>query len=279
MKLIKKINNNFVLALDSSGEQIIVEGKGLGFMKLPCELRDYNAITRAYYDVDHQYLCLIDALPQEVISISNRVCDFLLSRIDAPVNPNLPFILADHISFAIERIQKKTTYSFPMYHDLKHMYPLEYKAACLAVDLVRTELRVVLPEGEKAGIMLNIINAETNLGTVKQEEMVDAWVDQFICIIEAASKGKMRISREGFNYSRFVSHINYMYRRIMGLDEKLETQNVRMYQELVNEYSYDHICVERFSAYLKEKYKIELSTEERLYLILHVNRLCSREMT
>ena len=31
MKLIKKINNNFVLAEDSAGNQVIVEGKGIGF--------------------------------------------------------------------------------------------------------------------------------------------------------------------------------------------------------------------------------------------------------
>ena len=34
MKLLKKINNNFALALDSRGEQIIVEGKGMGFQKM-----------------------------------------------------------------------------------------------------------------------------------------------------------------------------------------------------------------------------------------------------
>ena len=46
MKLLKKINNNFALALDSKGTQIIVEGKGIGFRKMPEELADLSVISR-----------------------------------------------------------------------------------------------------------------------------------------------------------------------------------------------------------------------------------------
>ena len=35
MKLLKKINNNFALAEDSKGEQVIVEGRGVGFRPFP----------------------------------------------------------------------------------------------------------------------------------------------------------------------------------------------------------------------------------------------------
>ena len=36
-------------------------------------------------------------------------------------------------------------------------------------------------------------------------------------------------------------------------------------------------CVDKICAYYKETWKLELSEEEKLYLILHVNRVCSRE--
>ena len=60
MKLLKKINNNFALALDSRGEQIIVEGKGIGFQKMPMELNDLSLITRTYYDTKEQDVSLIN---------------------------------------------------------------------------------------------------------------------------------------------------------------------------------------------------------------------------
>ena len=46
MKLLKKINNNFALAEDSKGEKVIVEGLGVGFQKMPCELTDLSIIYR-----------------------------------------------------------------------------------------------------------------------------------------------------------------------------------------------------------------------------------------
>ena len=36
MKLLKKINNNFALAIDGNGEKVIVEGRGIGFNRMPC---------------------------------------------------------------------------------------------------------------------------------------------------------------------------------------------------------------------------------------------------
>ena len=36
-------------------------------------------------------------------------------------------------------------------------------------------------------------------------------------------------------------------------------------------------CVDSISEYLLQLFKWELSIEEKLYLIIHINRLCSRE--
>ena len=56
MKLLKKINNNYALALDSNGEEIIVSGRGIGFQKMPCDLNDLSLISRTYYDIDLKYM-------------------------------------------------------------------------------------------------------------------------------------------------------------------------------------------------------------------------------
>ena len=58
MKLIKKINNNFALAEDSGGNQVIVEGRGVGFNKMPCTITDLSCISHTYYDYDEKYLSL-----------------------------------------------------------------------------------------------------------------------------------------------------------------------------------------------------------------------------
>ena len=51
MKLLKKINNNYVLASDSKGRTVIASGKGLGFLKMPCRISDLSCIEHVFYDV------------------------------------------------------------------------------------------------------------------------------------------------------------------------------------------------------------------------------------
>lgn len=46
MKIMKKINNNFAMALDDNGVELIVTGKGIGFPKTPYELTDLNIIEK-----------------------------------------------------------------------------------------------------------------------------------------------------------------------------------------------------------------------------------------
>ena len=35
MKVIKRINNNYALALDNNGDKVIIYGKGVGFKEIP----------------------------------------------------------------------------------------------------------------------------------------------------------------------------------------------------------------------------------------------------
>ncbi len=279
MRLIKKINNNFALAQDTNGENMIVEGKGIGFLKMPCDFNNYGQISRTYYNYDSKYINLIESLPTEVIDVANQVYDYLLAKLNCPLNPNLPFIMGDHINFAIERMNKDIQYTFKMDYELKQIYAVEYEAAAYALELVSQELGVELPKSEEAGIALNIINAEMDLNAAKQQEVIEDWSDQFVKIIE--NETGLKICRDGFNYSRFMTHISCLYERITRgstANRSLEGESEdKIYQELIKEYPMENACVNQFVDYLQKKYKIKLDEEEKTYLLLHVNRLCSRE--
>ena len=59
MKIIKKINTSAALALDASGHEVVVLGKGIGFPPTPYELTDLSKVERTFYDVDPRYLSMI----------------------------------------------------------------------------------------------------------------------------------------------------------------------------------------------------------------------------
>ncbi len=105
MQIIKKINTSAALALDSTGQQVVVLGKGIGFPPVPYELTDLSKIERTFYDVDPKYLSMIRDLPQSVVMVCAEISDQAEIELDCRLNPNLPFTLADHVQFAMERLK------------------------------------------------------------------------------------------------------------------------------------------------------------------------------
>lgn len=275
MKLIKKINNNFALAIDSGGNQVIVEGRGIGFNKMPCTITDLSCISNTYYDYDEKYLSLITDIPQDVIDTSILIYKKLISRINCVVNDSLPFILADHINFSIERHKKGIDIQLPLYYDLQQMYPLEYEVAEYGLKVIEKNLNVKLPHDEISGIMLNMINAEVNKDKLKEAKENGKRNAKITEIIE--KELHITISKDSFNYSRFLTHMNYLYSRVRN-NNMHKSENKKMYISMIAKYPDINVCVEKISKYLSDEYSINLNDEEKLYLMLHVNRLCSREL-
>ena len=103
MKITKKINNNVALAQDAKGRELIVFGKGGGFPATPYELTDLSRVQRTFYDVDEKYFDLLRDVPQQVFLAADDIAETAREELGCPLNPNLTYVLADHLNFAIER--------------------------------------------------------------------------------------------------------------------------------------------------------------------------------
>lgn len=126
MRAMKKINNSAVLALDSTGCEVVVLGKGVGFPKVPYEMTDLSKIERTFYDIDSKYISMIAELPQPVLIASADIAEEAEIALDCALNPNLPLTLADHLSFAAERMRNGIDLTTPIAYDISHLYPREY---------------------------------------------------------------------------------------------------------------------------------------------------------
>lgn len=273
MQIIKNINNNFAIAIDGAGNRLIVSGKGIGFGSVPRTLDDITRINRSYYDVDEAYISMINEIPEEIIDISNRIIDKARMVIDNPISSNIVFTLADHINFSIQRYKKKMNIKLPIVYDIQHLFENEMNIGEYGLKLIHKELNIYLPKEEAAYIALHIINAEEqdrNKKVNQDEEIIDKITD----IIER--EYDIKINKDNFNYSRFVSHMHYLLKR--GKTKHLiYSDNNTIYDKLKNDYQKTYDCVKKVSEYLNRILKIELTDEEKLYLMLHINRLCTRE--
>ena len=271
MKLLKKINNNFALAEDSKGEQVIVEGRGVGFQKMPCELNDLSSISRTYYGFNSETIRLIQTVNPQILQIADQLYNEAVDQIPAELNPNLPFTLADHLEFCIERLNKNIELKMPLTYELESSYPLEMKLAENALERIEEQLGICLPASEKAGIALNIINSELTVkasNTQKEEELIAGCTR----IIEAHLHQTIHLN--SFNYVRFATHMRYRLRRINeGVSENC---SYSLYQTMQKQYAKIAGIVNGMAVYL-EVNGYPVSEEEKFYLILHVQRLCDRE--
>ena len=148
MKIIKKINNNVALAQDAKGKELVVFAKGVGFPPMPYELNDLSEVKRTFYDVSGRYIDLLRDLPEDLLLAADDIVKEALEELDCELNPNLPFILADHLQFAIQRCRDGVPLQNPLSYDVRHLYPKEYTVACRGISILREELGVELPDSE-----------------------------------------------------------------------------------------------------------------------------------
>ena len=137
MKLVKKINTSAALAIDRTGHEIVVMGKGIGFPQMPYKLDDLSKIERTFYDVDPKYLGMIAELSQPIVMVCADIADQAGIELDCSLNPNLPFTLADHIQFAAERLKKGVDLTTPIAYDIRHLYPREAAMADMALKMLK----------------------------------------------------------------------------------------------------------------------------------------------
>ncbi len=273
MKVIKKINNNVAICLDSNNKELIAFGKGIGFPKMPYELDDLNSIQRTYYGVNPKYLELINDISDEIFEISTRIVDYAQTILEYNLNSNMVFTLADHINFAIQRYKKNIQVKVPLSYDVEYLYENEMNIGKKAVNFVNKKLNVRLSSKEATGIALHFINVlDTDKIVVSANN--EKLIENIKNIIE--KELKVCIDTSSFSYSRFATHIEYLFKRI---DENfnINTKNHQMYENIKNTYPEAYCCALEIQKFLKKQKNRELNDEELLYLILHINRLSSRE--
>lgn len=274
MKVIKKINNNVAVCVDNDGHELIVFGKGVGFPKIPYILTDLSKIWRTYYGVKPDYLYLLDEIPEEIFILSAKIVDQAKMKIKHQISSNIVFTLADHINFAIQRFHQNMDIKMPFCYDIQHLYEEEMYIGELAVRLINKVMNVHLSKDEAVSIAMHFINAE-NMERVEDQELDEKTIIQDLTkIIE--QDFALKIDRDGFNYSRFVSHLQYLLKR-REKDTSITSENKDMFNMMKETYPKTYECVNHIQAYLVTALDWNTSEEELLYLMLHINRLCSRE--
>ncbi|MCD8067571.1 MAG: PRD domain-containing protein [Lachnospiraceae bacterium] len=276
MRAVKKINNNTVICVDSGGMEIVAMGKGIGYPAVPREV-PLEEIERTFYDVKSSQLQLFTDIPDEVMLFTAKIIDIAKNELPDELSPNAVFTLADHIAFCIERARKQIHVRMPLAYDVEQMYPKEYRIGKYAVSKIRKQFQVAVLNEEAVGIAMSLVNSEIypdGYGGQSRDASDESMLEDITEIVE--SEYHIIIDRETFSYARYATHLQYLFQRIHE-GKTIDTDNLQMYGTMQEEYPELTACVDKIGEHLKTKWKCELSEEEKLYIGLHVNRICIKE--
>ena len=274
MEVIKKLGNNAAICKDNSGRELIALGLWIGFPKCPYTLDDLSKIERTFYNVDNEYLYLFENVDSNILALSADVIDLATTMLSVSLKENAIYTLADHLNFAVIRLNKGMIFNTPISNELRDLYPVEVKVAKYTLNLMKKKLNIELPEEEMYAIAMNIINSEEILSSTSDVSVKSEFILEIVHLIEAQMH--ISIDKNSFNYSRFASHMQYLFRRKSEYTE-ISSTNKKLFELLKNEYPMTYQCVLGIKELIFNKFNWNIGDEELLYLILHVNRLCSHE--
>lgn len=278
MKIIKKINNNVAVGLDSSGNEVVVFGKGIGFGYLPYELNDLSQIDRTFYDIDKRYYGLLKEIPEKIFLLVSQLTDVIKTKIKGNLNPNLPFIIADHIHYAIERSRKGMVISIPYSYELEYEHPELIELSKWFVGAVNRNLGAELDDNEVSIIAMHFLNAlEGQISdenkALSQKEIAQI-TQKITTIVEEFFN--FQTDQSSFYYLRFKNHLRYYLLRKRNCSE-LSEKGVELFESFKLSYPKIYECITKINAYLESLFGEKSPNEELLYLMLHVSLLYEKQ--
>ncbi|MBR4707435.1 MAG: PRD domain-containing protein [Pseudobutyrivibrio sp.] len=275
MLIVKKINNNVAVGQDGNGREIIVMGKGIGFPSMPYEITDLSLIDRTYYNIDPSHQKLLETVSPELLNFVTRLVDVASDKLDGELNPNLVFILADHINFAINRTKQGMALGLPYSEEMAFHYPEINKLAIWMVKKINEWAGIHLEKGEVTSLVIHLMGAlqkPTPLGetTEKRTERIVKKIDSII-----EQDLNIKLDKKSFYYFRYKNHIKYFVRRRERNEQY--SQNTELLESLKEKNPKQYECVKKIDEFLTSEFDKECSEEEQAYLLLHIVGLSKQE--
>lgn len=191
MIVVKNINNNVALCLDSKGQEVVVFGKGVGFLKPPSEV-PLSKIQRTFYDLNRKFLPLLDDIPLDVIDFTAQQVAQIRGQLPYETNANLIMTLADHLAFAMTRAKKGIYTPMPSIYEMEQNYPVEVGIGRQIIKAMEETFHVKLPKSEVQGVAMHFINASLgspSSGQLTAEEEYETILERMTQIVELCTAG------------------------------------------------------------------------------------------
>ncbi len=278
--IIKKIfNNNALLAEDNQLNEIILMGKGIAFQKKNGDIVDENLIQKRFVfdtsELKHKFKQLFNEIPVQYLELSSSIIDLAQKELNTEFDSNIYIALSDHIMYAIHRYKEKQRLKNVLLWEIKKFYPKEFKIACKALNLILYETQIKMDEDEAGYIAMHFVNAQQKGENIEQTIRITKMAEDILHIVEYHYQ--IKLDENSLNYTRFVTHIHYFARRLFSNEISPEGED-SLFEQIKIRYPDAYQCTLKVRNYIDQCYHIWITKEEMVYFMLHINRVCNRQI-
>ncbi|WP_066891479.1 BglG family transcription antiterminator LicT [Clostridium nigeriense] len=274
MVINRLLNNNVVITVDSNGEEIIVMGKGIGYQKAKGDTIDEEKINKIFRisnkDVSNKLQELLDSIPMEFVKLSNAIIEYAQEVLDKKLNESIYISLSDHIYTAVKRIKNGVTVKNALLWEIKRFYKEEFEIGMKALEIIEKKTRVRLPDDEAGFIALHIVNAQLN----EEQPMVEGitkLIHEILTIVRIHFG--VEFKEESVFYYRFITHLKFFSQRLFQHNTYNGDSDDDLLDVIKCKYSEAFECILKIKTFIKKKYDYDLTSDEMIYLTIHVEKV------
>ena len=276
MKIEKILNNNAFISIDKSGEEIVVMGRGIAFGKKQgneVEISGgYKIFSNSDKELNQRLKNIVSDIPEEYMKITEQVVCMLEKEYDKKVNDIIYVSLTEHIHGAVERFKKGIQIKNPLLIDIKRLFRDEYEVSKQALEAIKEEFGIEFEEDEAGYIAQHIVNAQLD-DDMSDIVNVTRIMQDILNIIKYSYK--IDFNEESVYYYRFVTHLKFFAQRILNR-LTYEDDNEDVFEVFKDKYNESYKCVLKIKEQIKQIYDYELSKDEQLYLMIHIERITTK---
>lgn len=270
----KVLNHNTVIAVGSDdNKEYLIMGKGIGFGKKVTERIETRSEDTIYTLQTSTERGNNKDLAKSVSPSCLEIADVVYKeaqKVFGQVDSNMIFPLADHLEYAIKRIEEKEQMSNPLTEDIRLLFHMEYQVAQSAIPVLKEKAGVDIGEDEIGFIALHIHSAIENEKISQSMQMAQA---VRTCVSKVEAETGTKIDVKSLSYNRLMNHVRYMIIRV-NRGEELKV-NMNEYMEITFPQSFQiakEICEE-----IGNDIKCTLCKTEIGYLAMHIERVTNKE--
>lgn len=273
----KKLNNNVAVAEDGTGHEVIIMGKGLAFERKTGDFVEEAIIDKKFILSDKEFSSKFEEIllqiPMKYVDISDRIIESAKRELGTEINESIYISLTDHIYMAVKRYLDGITVPNPILWDIKRFYSKEFKVGENALKIIRKELKVELPEEEAGFIAFHFVNVQNNFESSKILDILKL-VKEITNIVKYQTV--LDFDEDSVYYYRFITHLKFFAQRLFLDGGQLTGNRDSLFETVKKQYKKAFVCTRSIVKFVKNKYQYDISEEEQLYLMIHIENIIEK---